>query len=101
MSALTLFSDHGAHHYYDRHPWESSDDEFTSTEDEKDLDGISEVRDGIRDEVDLEGRPELARWKSSRSRKSLDPNLVSWDSDDDPASKVSSLSKSTAPLTLI
>ena len=77
--------DHGAHHYHDRHSPSTSDDDTTITEDEKDLDDVAEVREGIKDEVDLEGRPELARLKSTRSKKDRDPNLVTWDGEDDPA----------------
>jgi hypothetical protein len=41
-----------------------------------------EIRGGLPYEHDLEAPPPLEKKKSSRSIK--DPNLVTWDSDDDP-----------------
>ncbi|KAJ4340247.1 hypothetical protein N0V95_007541 [Ascochyta clinopodiicola] len=72
---------------------ESSDDSSVSSAQEKeDADEAAhaeettyeEIRGGIPYEHDVEAaKPELAKKKSSRSIK--DPNLVSWDSPDDPA----------------
>ncbi|KAI9689241.1 MAG: hypothetical protein M1822_000979 [Bathelium mastoideum] len=66
---------------------EGSDRSERDTEKEGEI--IGEVRDGIFDERDVEkrdvekGEPALEKAQSARSRK--DPNLVTWDSPEDPA----------------
>ncbi|KAH7390795.1 MFS multidrug transporter-like protein [Phaeosphaeria sp. MPI-PUGE-AT-0046c] len=71
----------------------SSDDEVDAKEDtapEEENDDpahrqektYEEIRGGIPCEHDVEAQPPLQKKKSSRSIK--DPNLVTWDSDDDP-----------------
>ncbi|KAF2228986.1 putative MFS multidrug transporter [Viridothelium virens] len=64
--------------------------ESSDQAEEKEDEIVPEVRDGIPDERDLEkrddaekGQPALEKAQSSRSKK--DPNLVTWDSPEDPA----------------
>ncbi|KZF20456.1 MFS multidrug transporter-like protein [Xylona heveae TC161] len=56
-------------------PSDSSDDET-----------VDEVRDGIRDERDVEAGPKsLEKKATSKSDKDRDPNLVTWDGPNDPS----------------
>lgn len=60
-------------------------DEISSAEEGTTIEGI---KGGIPYEEDIEGRPahQLEKRKSARSARSIkDPNLVTWDSPDDPA----------------
>jgi hypothetical protein len=94
--------DHPLHHghSYHREPNEEALDDKTSDDDtdltEKDtneLEGIepgssedivSEVRDGIEDQRDVEAGPKLEKSRTTRSgRSARDPNLVSWNGPDD------------------
>jgi len=89
------------HRYHDEHEEheevisdESSDDtDITEKENEEanDLeqgsseDIVSEVRDGIEDQRDVEANPKLEKSKTSKSgRSTRDPNLVGWEGPDDP-----------------
>ncbi|KAH8678905.1 MFS multidrug transporter-like protein [Tricladium varicosporioides] len=61
------------------------EDEGTDLEQESSEEIVSEVRDGIENERDLEVGTELEKKKTSRSVKSaIDPNLVAWDGPSDP-----------------
>ncbi|KAI9733423.1 MAG: hypothetical protein M1834_003507 [Cirrosporium novae-zelandiae] len=51
---------------------------------EEGQDKIFEVRDGIPNERDLEAQPKLEKSRSSKSAR--DPNIITWDGPDDPAS---------------
>lgn len=96
-----FMDDHGAHHYHPHSPQPS--DESTLNEVETPIDEVKtengsdyeegeeedvEVRDGVLDLHDLESRrtrqSRIARTRSNRSVK--DPNLVSWEGEDDPMS---------------
>lgn len=96
-----FMDDHGAHHYHPYSPHPSN--ESTLHEEETPIDEIEtekgsdydedeeedvEVRDGVLDLHDLESRrtrqSRLARTRSNRSVK--DPNLVTWEGEDDPKS---------------
>lgn len=90
------------HRYHDEHEVEEAiDDDISSADtdltDEKekgvknDLEQgsseeiVPEVRDGIEDQRDVELGPNLEKSKSSKSgRSQRDPNLVTWESADDP-----------------
>ena len=96
------FDDHPLHHghSYHRELNEEALDNTTSDDDtdltEKDTnavediepelseDIVSEVRDGIEDQRDVEAGPTLEKSRTTRSRRSArDPNLVSWTGPDD------------------
>lgn len=87
-------------HSYHRDPNEEALEDSTSDDDEelteKDTnetgdiepgsseDIVSEVRDGIEDQRDVEAGPKLEKSRTTRSgRSARDPNLVSWNGPDD------------------
>jgi hypothetical protein len=88
------------HRYHDEHEEQeevisdgSSDDTGITEKEEEALDLeqgssediVSEVRDGIEDERDVEANPRLEKSKTSKSgRSTRDPNLVGWEGPDDP-----------------
>ncbi|KAK5149049.1 hypothetical protein LTR04_000147 [Oleoguttula sp. CCFEE 6159] len=89
--------DHGYYHHehaageseaeldhYSSDTLETLDSSENDNEKEEEQQGsVPEVRDGIPDERDAElGRPQLEKKQTTRSVR--DPNLVSWDFDDDP-----------------
>jgi hypothetical protein len=94
-------SQYHGHHFHDNYNHDSADDEDSSddtelsekeTEDPNELEAgtnediVSEVRDGIEDERDVENLGNLEKKRTSRSARSArDPNLVTWDGPEDPA----------------
>ncbi|KAF2109713.1 major facilitator superfamily transporter [Lophiotrema nucula] len=79
----------------DRRRAATPEDDTSSTSDEDDTEKdieqaedqgttIQEIRGGIPDERDIEAQPNLEKKKSEREKKLEDPNLVTWDGDNDP-----------------
>ena len=87
-------SQYRGHNYYGNPYEDAVEDDITDTElTEKETNTtdveqgsseeiVSEVRDGIEDQRDVEAGPKLEKSKSSRSAR--DSNLVTWDGPDDP-----------------
>jgi hypothetical protein len=93
--------DDHSHYRHHAHDEEAIDDQESSDDidlekDERETDeGLSptssedtaeeayESRDGIEDRRDIESGPRLQKTKSSKSAKTRDPNLVTWDGPDD------------------
>lgn len=93
-------SQYHGHNFYG-HPHEEADNNDDDDDDIREKDNeeaaepdgegssedsmVDEVRDGIKDESDVEAGPHLTKTKSSKSAKSAqDPNLVKWAGPNDP-----------------
>jgi hypothetical protein len=77
----TRYDDHGEDECTDgTDSTKESDEQDVDLEKEETEEIMPEVRDGIEDQRDLEAGPRLTKTKSS---KTADPNLVTWDGPDD------------------
>lgn len=63
---------------------DGKDEEKEEYEDPEEDTQVAEIRGGIPDVRDVEAGPKLKRNQSSRSQRSKDPNLVTWDGPNDP-----------------